>query len=87
MRYRDSFHILPNTLDSLGQSFCPELGCKGSIDHSAITVYNLKDNSKEVLNYMRQDIRLLGGVLVKAQAISLKKEKATMEKAITIKRT
>lgn len=72
LRYRDSFHILPKTLDSLG---CPELGCKGSIDHSAITVYNLK--VKEVLNYMRQDIRLPrgGGVLVKAQAISLKKEK------------
>ncbi|KAJ3673258.1 hypothetical protein LUZ60_006632 [Juncus effusus] len=65
--FRDSLLLLPNKLNKLAESLCPELGCKGDIDHSSINVSNIKETKDEVLNYMKQDIYLLGGVMHNAQ--------------------
>lgn len=66
---RDSILLLPNSLDQLGKNICPELGSKGSIDHNDIKVENLLDQRIELLEYMKQDIYILGGVMQKTQSI------------------
>ena len=70
-RFRDSFNLLLGSLDSLSRNLCPELGNKGSVDHESMNVKNLKDKRDEVIEYMKQDIRLLGGVMQKAQSFYL----------------
>lgn len=65
--FRDSLLLLPNKLNKLAESLCPELGCKGDIDHSSINESNIKEKKGEVINYMEQDIYLLGGVMHNAQ--------------------
>lgn len=67
--FRDSYLLLQGKLAVLGRHLCPELGCKGNIDHSAVTLDSLITNQSEYTEYMRQDIRLLGGILLKAQQI------------------
>ncbi|XP_050217566.1 DNA polymerase-like [Mercurialis annua] len=66
---RDSLTILPNSLKVLAKSLCPHLGTKGEIQHDALTLENLMENREIILEYMKQDIRLLGGVMVKAQSL------------------
>ena len=66
-RIRDSYTLLPSSLDTLAKTLCPELGQKGSIEYDKVQVSNLKNLEKELLQYMKQDIRLLGGVMLKAQ--------------------
>lgn len=45
-------------------------GGKGSIDHLSVRVENLKERRNELVEeYMKQDIYLLGGVMLKAQDI------------------
>ena len=68
-RFRDSLHLLPGSLVGLAKSLCPELGCKGSFDHSSVTVHNLSEKMVEAVKYMKQDILLLGGILQKAQRL------------------
>lgn len=70
-RFRDSLHLLPGKLDNLAKSLCPELGSKGSIDYDSVTLSNLGLKKKDLLDYMRQDIMLLGGVMQKAQKLYL----------------
>lgn len=68
-RLRDSYTLLPSSLDKLSKALCPQLGSKGSIQHDKVEVSNLKKNRAELLDYMIQDIRLSGGVMLKAQEI------------------
>lgn len=68
-RLRDTLTLLPGTLASLANTLCPELGSKGSIQHEEVQVHNLILLREELLNYMKQDILLLGGVMLKAQDI------------------
>ena len=67
--FRDSLHLLPGKLGSLAESLCPGLGRKGSIDHEDVTVENVGKMKDSVLEYMEQDIRLLGGVMQNAQRL------------------
>nr|GLL21555.1 uncharacterized protein LOC109726069 [Ipomoea trifida] len=57
------------SLASLAERLCPQLGPKGSIQHQEVRLSNLQERGEELLSYMRQDIRLLGGVMLKAQEI------------------
>lgn len=66
---KDSLRMLPNSLDSLARHLCPQLGSKGIIQHNEIRVSNLLHNREKILDYMKQDIVLLGGVMLKAQDI------------------
>lgn len=68
-RLRDSYHLLPSNLDTLSKSLCPELGCKGSFAHETLTKECLLEKKGELLDYMKQDILLLGGIMLKAQSI------------------
>lgn len=70
LRFRDSCTLLPSSLESLGRTLCPELGPKGSIPHDDLVVSDLQDNSEDLINYLRQDILILGGVMLKAQEIN-----------------
>ena len=64
---RDSYTLLPNSLETLAKTLCPHLGSKGSIAHDEVQVSSLKDNRAQLLDYMEQDIRLLAGVMLRAQ--------------------
>jgi hypothetical protein len=68
-RLKDSLKVLPGKLSNLANDFCPELGGKGSIPHETIEECNLSPQKGELLDYMKQDILLLGGVMYKAQYI------------------
>jgi hypothetical protein len=68
-RFRDSMALLPGSLASLGQSLCPELGSKGSIDHSNVTLANIEREKVDLLEYMKQDVRLLAGIMQKARSL------------------
>lgn len=68
-RIRDSYTLLPSSLATLAKTLCPQLGSKGSIPHDEVRVSNLMDLREQLLEYMIQDIRLLGGVMLKAQDI------------------
>jgi hypothetical protein len=83
-RFRDSLHLLPGTLDSLAKNLCPELGKKGSIPYSDVTFSNLVSMKKDLLDYMKQDILLLGGIMRKAQDIYWNSYKIDIESKITL---
>ncbi|MED6199722.1 hypothetical protein PIB30_078585 [Stylosanthes scabra] len=68
-RFRDSLHHLPGKLDNLAKSLCPDLGRKGTIQYDEVRQSNLKEKKSQLLGYMEQDIRLLGGVMRRAQEI------------------
>lgn len=67
--FRDSFKLLPRGLESLAKDLCPELGTKGNVDHATVGLMNLKERKEEFFIYMKQDIRLLAGVMLKAQEL------------------
>jgi hypothetical protein len=69
LRFRDSLTLLPSSLNSLARTLCPQLGSKGSIPHEDIRVDNLSILREQLVEYLIQDIRLLGGVMQKAQYI------------------
>lgn len=77
-------NLLPGKLSSLGRNLCPELGEKGSINHDEVDVTNLKSNKKILLDYMKQDILLLGGVMQKAQEIYNAVYNVDIESKITV---
>lgn len=68
-RLRDSLNLLPGSLRSLAKNLCPELGEKGSIPYSEIYESHLVSMKDSLIDYMKQDILLLGGVMHKAQRI------------------
>ncbi|KAI3664623.1 hypothetical protein L1987_89618 [Smallanthus sonchifolius] len=59
-RLRDSLNLLPGTLNNLAKSLCPSLGSKGSIDYHDVRVDNLVSKKDQLIEYMKQDILLLG---------------------------
>lgn len=83
-RFRDSLTLLPSSLESLGKTLCPELGSKGSIPHDDLNVSNLTDFSEDVISYLRQDILLLGGVMLKAQEINWNKYGIDISNVMTL---
>nr|YP_010352581.1 hypothetical protein MFQ53_mgp44 [Bidens parviflora]UIR98934.1 hypothetical protein [Bidens parviflora] len=68
-RLRDSLNLLPGTLNNLAKSLCPSLGSKGSLDYHDVRVDNLVSKKDQLIEYMKQDILLLGGIMQKAQEI------------------
>lgn len=68
-RLRDSLNLLPGSLRSLAKNLCPELGDKGSIPYSEIDESHLVSMKDSLIEYMMQDILLLGGVMKKAQEL------------------
>ena len=67
--FRDFLNLLPGSPNSLAKSLCPKLGTKGSIDHENVTLSNPISNKKTLLDYMKQDVLLLRGVIQNAQDI------------------
>lgn len=83
-RFRDSLNLLPGKLSTLANNLCPGLGPKGSIPHDELTLSNLASMKKVLLDYMKQDILLLGGVMQKAQEIYWKLYMLDIESKITL---
>jgi len=85
-RFRDSLNLLPGKLSSLGNNLCPDLGPKGSISipYDKLKVEDLIPHKRELLDYMKQDIRLLGGVMLKAQEIYWEVYQVDIESKITL---
>ena len=83
-RFRDSLNLLPGKLSALAKSLCPGLGMKGSIPHDEICLSNLVSMKDRLLDYMKQDILLLGGVMQKAQEINWKQFNVDIESKITL---
>ena len=83
-RLRDSLTLLPSSLATLAKTLCPQLGSKGSFPHDEVQVSNLKDLREQLLEYMIQDIRLLGGVMLKAQDIYWSQYKVDIENCLTL---
>lgn len=84
VRYRDSLTMLPNDLNTLAKTLCPELGAKGSIPHEDLNASNILDHGDNLITYLRQDILILGGVMLKAQKIYSSKYRIDIEDVMTI---
>ena len=83
-RFKDSLNLLPGKLENLANNLCPGLGPKGSIQHKEVTQSNLESQKAVLLDYMKQDILLLGGVMQKAQELYWNSYKVDIESALTI---
>lgn len=84
LRFRDSLTLLPASLASLADTFCPECGKKGQIDHSSVQIENLISKREEVLTYMIQDIRLLGGIMLRAQDLFFRYYQVDITTSLTL---
>jgi len=71
LRFKDSLRIFGQSLRQLAKTMCPELGEKGTLEMKpkeiVESVISQPRYKAIFLEYMIQDIRLLGGVMVKAQ--------------------
>lgn len=83
-RLRDSLTLLTSSLANLAKNLCPHLGDKGSIPHDKVQVNNLIPLRDQLLVYMKQDTRLLGGVMQKAQSIYFEKYKVDIVRKLTL---
>lgn len=83
-RIRDSYTILPSSLAILAKTLCPQLGSKGTIAHDEVRVSNLMVLKQQLVDYLKQDIRLLGGVMLKAQEIYWTQYKVDIENYLTL---
>ncbi|XP_054789359.1 DNA polymerase-like [Prosopis cineraria] len=83
-RLRDSLTLLPSSLDNLAKNLCPHLGVKGSIPHENVQVSNLSQLRDQLISYLKQDIRLLGGVMLKAQSIYFDEFKVDIVTKLTL---
>ena len=83
-RFRDSLNLLPGTLQNLAMSLCPDLGTKGSVDHESVNEKSLEKDKEVLIEYMKTDILLLGGVMQKAQNIYWKLYQLDIESKITL---
>lgn len=83
-RFRDSLNLLPGKLSDLAKNLWPGLGPKGSIPYEEVRLSNLASMKESLLDYMKQDILLLGGVMQKAQEIYWKLYKVDIESKITL---
>lgn len=82
-RLRDSLHLLPGKLDDLAKNLCPELGSKGSISYDQVRLDNLSKLRVSLLEYMKQDILLLGGIMHNFQDLYAKAYKNDIVNKIT----
>lgn len=82
--FRDSLNLLPGKLSDLAKNLCPNLGQKGSIQYDKVELSNLVSMKKSLLDYMKQDILLLGGIMQKAQEIYWKLYNVDIESKITL---
>lgn len=82
--FRDSLRLLPGSLSKLGESLCPELGKKGEVDHSKVSIEKLKSQKDILIEYMKQDIYLLGGVMKEVQDIYYKLYSVDITTKITL---
>lgn len=82
--FRDSCRLLTGSLASLGKNLCPELGGKGDFKPALVKLENIEEKRTEALEYMKQDIRLLGGILLKAQDIYYKQYNLDINNWVTI---
>lgn len=53
------------SLEGLAKILCPHLGIKGRFDHKNLMVGDLSSWREEVVKYLMQDIRLLGGIMLR----------------------
>lgn len=83
-RFRDSLTLLPNSLAKLAKTLCPQLGSKGTIQHEEVNVSNLMRQREELISYLKQDILLLGGIMLKAQEIYWSKFQIDTEDTMTL---
>ena len=83
-RFRDSLCVFPRKLADLGKTLCPNLGTKGSIEHKGLQVDHLMDKRSLLLEYLKQDIRILGGVMVKGQEIYWSQFNVDIENCMTL---
>ncbi|KAL4341478.1 hypothetical protein GQ457_08G030630 [Hibiscus cannabinus] len=81
---RDSMRLLPNSLNSLANNFCPQFGSKFQVDHSKINEGNLNLHKEELIRYLKQDIHLLGGVMQNAQELFWSKFHVDIVSKITL---
>nr|GFB78584.1 hypothetical protein [Tanacetum cinerariifolium] len=81
-RFRDSLNLLPGTLQNLAMSLCLDLGTKGSVDHESVNEKSLEKDKEVLIEYMKTDILLLGGVMQKAQNIYWKLYQLDIESKI-----
>ncbi|KAL5821138.1 hypothetical protein ACOSQ3_023020 [Xanthoceras sorbifolium] len=81
---KDSLNLLPGKLSTLAKNLCPGLGPKGSIPYDEVRLSNLASLKTSLLDYMKQDILLLEGVMQKAQEIYWKLFKVDIESKITL---
>lgn len=84
LRFRDSLMLLPSSLDSLSKALCPELGSKGELPHRDMLVDKLLDHKDQIMDYLRQDILLLGGVMKKAQEMNWSHYSIDIENVMTV---
>ena len=82
--FRDSLHLLPGKLDDLAKNLCPELGSKGSISYEDVRLESLSTMKESLLDYMEQDILLLGGIMQTFQDIYYKAYQADIVNKLTI---
>ena len=85
-RLKDSLNLLSGSLNSLAKTLCPELGSKGSIPikYEDVDVPALKQYGSELMEYMKQDILLLGGIMHKAQEINWTDYQVDIEDCLTV---
>lgn len=70
--FKDSLNLLPGKLATLAKNLCPDLGGKYDFDHEQLkTVDDISLREKELLEYLKQDVLVLGGVMKKAQELVL----------------
>lgn len=83
--FKDSLNLLPGKLDTLAQNLCPDLGGKYDFDHEQLkTVEDISRLEEELLEYLKQDVLLLGGVMKKAQEIILNLYNVNINTVLTI---
>ena len=83
-RFRDSLNLLPGKLALLANNLCPELGSKGSIPHEKIDISYIQSHKSDLIEYLRQDILLLGGIMKKVQEIYFNLYKVDIVSKITL---
>ena len=69
LSFQDSYHLFKGKLEELARCFCPKLNGKGVINHDSVSLDNLGIYKDDYLSYLKQDIMLLGAVMLEAKAI------------------
>lgn len=82
--FKDSEKMLPGKLAKLADTLCPELNGKGSIPYEAINEFNLGENESKLKEYLEQDLRILAGVMRKAQEKYWVRYQIDINKCLTV---